>query len=582
MERRLAAILAADVVGYTRLMGADEAGTLQRFTTLRKETLEPLIAEHRGRIFKLIGDGLLVEFASVVDALACAEAWQDCVATHQATIDDDKRLKFRIGVNLGDVIAEGDDVYGDGVNIAARIESLAEPGSVYLSSDAYRHAKGKLDMSFEDLGEHALKNVSEPVQVYRVSADPLAAASALSSGSALPIPDKPSVAVLPFTNMSGDPEQEYFSDGITEDIITELSRLHDLFVIARNSSFSYKGKAMKAQEIGRDLGVAHLVEGSIRKAGNRVRVTAQLVEARSGNQVWAERYDRQLDDIFAVQDELTGHIIEALQRRLQRQSDARPARQTPESFEAYDFVLRATEYSQRVTAEANEEVRQLCERAIAVDPTYAEAYTRLANTYVQDWNQGWNQKVEDTLDRAEALALKATELNSDLAFAFAILEHLYLWKKEHDKAIAAGGRALELDPNNSDTLAIHSMTLSWAGQPKEALRAVVKAMRLNPHHPHWYHFVHALALFEGQQLDDAVAALRRGVARSPQFMANHFYLAITHAEQGQESEARAATAELTRISPAMTLNAAHRLLPYRDPNRLQHCLDRLQQAGLPA
>ena len=581
MERRLAAILAADVVGYTRLMGADEAGTLQRLTELRQQNLEPLIAEHHGRIFKLIGDGLLVEFASVVDALACAQAWQDCVASHQAAVDEERRLTFRIGVNLGDVIVEGDDIYGDGVNIAARIESLAEPGGVYLSGDAHRHAKGKLDIGFDDLGDHDLKNVAEPVQVYRVSADHLAAASAPAKPAALPLPDKPSIAVLPFTNMSGDPEQEYFSDGITEDIITELSRIGDLFVIARNSSFSYKGKSLKVQEIGRDLGVAHLVEGSVRKAGNRVRVTAQLVEATTGNHVWAERYDRELDDIFAVQDDVTEQITEALQSRLQRPAEVRSERQTPQSIEAYDCILRAIEYSQRVTVEANAEVRVLCERALALDPDYAEAYTRLANTYVQEWNQGWKQHPEETLDRAEALALKATEINSGLAFAHAILEHLYLWKKEHDKAIASGERALALDPNDSDTHAIHAMTLSWAGRPVEALSAVEKAMRLNPHHPHWYHFVHGLAFFEAQRLDEALAAFRRGVARSPQFMPNHFYLAVTYADQERNSEARAEAAELIRLNPAMTLNSAQRLLPYRDRSRLEHCLNGLQEAGLP-
>ncbi len=581
MERRLAAILAADVVGYTRLMGLDEAGTLQRLTALRQQHLEPLVAEHHGRIFKLIGDGLLVEFASVVDALACAQAWQERVASHEAAVDEGRRLTFRIGVNLGDVIVEGDDVYGDGVNIAARIESLAEPGRVYLSSDAYRHAKGKLDVSFDDIGEHDLKNVAEPVLVYRISAMPTDAAPVSAGSAVLPLPDKPSIAVLPFTNMSGDTEQEYFSDGITEDIITELSRLGDLFVIARNSSFSYKGKSLKAQEIGRDLGVAHLVEGSVRKAGNRVRVTAQLVEAATSNQVWAERYDRELDDIFAVQDEVTERIIEALQSRLQGKADVRPERQTPQSIEAYDCVLRAIEYSQRVTQEANADVRKLCERAIALDPDYAEAHARLANTYVQEWNQGWNQRQEDTLDRAEAISLQAIELNSGLAFAHALLEHLYLWKKEHDKAIAAGERALELDPNNSDSLAIHAMTLGWAGRAADALPVMKKAMRLNPHHPHWYHFVYALALFEVQELDDALASLHRGVARSPDFMPNHFYLAVAYADLERDAEAKAEAAELMRINPAMTLQSAHRLLPYRDQNRLEHCLRGLRRAGLP-
>jgi adenylate cyclase len=298
LERRLAAILAADVVGYTRLMGLDEAGTLRRLTDLREKVLAPLIAEHRGRIVKLMGDGLLVEFTSAVDCVVCAMAWQEQVTNAEAVGDVDKRLQFRIGINLGDVIVEGDDIHGDGVNIAARLEGLAEPGEICFSGDAYRQVRGKIEADFEDLGERELKNVAEPVRVYRVRALRSDGASTGRGAEPLPLPDKPSIAVLPFANMSGDAEQEYFSDGITEDIITELSRFDDLFVIARNSTFSYKGKSVRVQEIARDLGVAYVVEGSVRKAGARVRITAQLIEAASGNHIWAERYDGELENIY--------------------------------------------------------------------------------------------------------------------------------------------------------------------------------------------------------------------------------------------------------------------------------------------
>jgi len=291
MARRLAAILAADVVGYTRLMGADETGTLRRLIELRLQVLEPLIAEHHGRVVKLIGDGLLVEFASVVDALTCALAWQTAVMERQGEVDEDKQLKFRIGINLGDVIVEGDDIHGDGVNIAARLESLADPDEIWLSGDVYRYAKGKVRAEFEDMGERDLKNVAEPVRIYRIAQGRSGTVASAATTKTLHSAEKPSVAVLPFNNMSGDPEQDYFSDGITEDIITELSRFRELFIIARNSSFSYKGKSTKVQEIGKDLGVTYIVEGSVRKAGNRVRITAQLVEAVSGNHIWAERYD---------------------------------------------------------------------------------------------------------------------------------------------------------------------------------------------------------------------------------------------------------------------------------------------------
>jgi TolB-like protein len=308
LERRLAAILAADVVGYTRLMGLDEAGTLRRLTDLREKVLAPLIAEHRGRIVKLMGDGLLVEFTSAVDCVVCAMAWQEQVTNAEAVGDVDKRLQFRIGINLGDVIVEGDDIHGDGVNIAARLEGLAEPGEICFSGDAYRQVRGKIEADFEDLGERELKNVAEPVRVYRVRALRSDGASTGRGAEPLPLPDKPSIAVLPFANMSGDAEQEYFSDGITEDIITELSRFDDLFVIARNSTFSYKGKSVRVQEIARDLGVAYVVEGSVRKAGARVRITAQLIEAASGNHIWAERYDGELENIFDLQDEITRSI----------------------------------------------------------------------------------------------------------------------------------------------------------------------------------------------------------------------------------------------------------------------------------
>jgi adenylate cyclase len=580
MERRLAAILVADVVGYTRLMGADEAGTLGRLTEIRQHVLEPLIAEHHGRVVKLMGDGLLVEFASVVDAVTCAVAWQSGVAEREVAADEDKSLKFRIGINLGDVIVENDDIFGDGVNIAARLEGQAEPGGICLSSDAYRQAKGKVKVDFEDLGDQDLKNVAEPIRVYRVAGQRPRSGTPSPANKPLARSSKPSVAVLPFTNMSADPGQQYFSDGITEDIITMLSQIPGFSVIARNSSFVYRDAA-DIRKVGRDLGVGFVVEGTVRRAARRVRVTAQLIDSKSGYHIWADRFDRELDDLFAVQDEVTDRIVEALQVRLRGRYEARPQRQAPQSFEAYDLVLRAIEAGLRFLEEANAEARDLCERAIILDPYYAEAHARLANTYLQEWNQGWNRCIEDTLDRAELLALKAIELNDELAIAHAMLEHVCLWKKEHDRAIRAGERALLLDPNNSDTLAIHAMTLSWAGRPEDALPVVEKGMRLNPHHPHWYHFVHGLAFFEVQRLEDAVMAFRRGVARAPQFMPNHFYLAVAYGEQGRDLEASAEATEVIHLNPAMTVEYARHLLPYRDRGRLEHCLSSLQRAGIP-
>ncbi len=384
MERRLAAILAADVVGYTRLMGADEAGTLRHLTELRQQVLEPLIAEHRGRVVKLMGDGLLVEFASVVDAIACAVAWQERVAEHEAKGDEDKRFKFRIGINLGDVIVEGDDIHGDGVNIAARLEGQAEAGGICLSGDAYRQAKGKVEVGFEDLGEQVLKNVAEPVRVYRIAGDRSSTGAVSPAREPLALPDKPSIAVLPFINMSGDPEQEYFSDGITEDIITELSRFRALFVIARNSSFHYKGTSPKVQDVGRELGVAYVVEGSVRKAGNRVRVTAQLVESESGNHVWAERYDRDLEDIFAVQDDLTRTVVSTIAGRIEAVGHRRASRMSADSLQAHDLVLRARRHTYAFTRPDNAEAQKLLARAIALDPSNARAHAALSMSHMLD------------------------------------------------------------------------------------------------------------------------------------------------------------------------------------------------------
>ncbi|MDX1575979.1 MAG: adenylate/guanylate cyclase domain-containing protein, partial [Kiloniellales bacterium] len=362
-------------------MGDDEAGTLRRLTELRQQVLEPLIADHRGRIVKLIGDGLLVEFASVVDALACALAWQDGVVERETAADEDTRLRFRIGINLGDVIVEGDDIHGDGVNIAARLEGLAEPGGICLSDDAFRQVRGKIAAEFEDLGEQDLKNVAQPVRVYRIAASgsqPLPGESREKPREEpLAMPDKPSIAVLPFLNLSGDPEQEYFSDGITEDIITELSRFRGLFVIARNSSFRYKGQSPRVQDIGRALGIHYVVEGSVRKFGARVRVTAQLIEAESGNHLWAERYDRDLNDIFAVQDEVTQAIVAALPGRLDAAAFEKGRRRGTESLSAYDYLLRGEWFLQR-GGPADSEALAMFEKATEADPNSARAYARIA------------------------------------------------------------------------------------------------------------------------------------------------------------------------------------------------------------
>jgi adenylate cyclase len=407
LERRLAAILAADVVGYTRLMGADEAGTLRRLTELRQEILELLINEHHGRVVKLMGDGLLVEFASVVDALACAVAWQNRVSEQEVATEEDKRLQFRIGINLGDVIVEGEDIHGDGVNVASRLEGLAEPGGIYLSDDAYRQVRGKVEAEFEDLGELALKNVAEPVRVYRVATAVSGTASAKPASRPLSLPEKPSIAVLPFTNMSGDPEQEFFADGISEDLITALSKIRWFFVIARNSTFTYKGQAVEVTQVARELGVRYVIEGSVRKAGNRVRITAQVVEAASGNHLWAERYDRDLKDIFALQDEMAQTIVGAVEPELSAAEREHAARKPPESLDAWETYQRGLWHLWSFTRDDNAETQRVLRRAQELDPSFATAYAFESYSHYLDAMLGFSEAPDESLAAALTAAKRA-------------------------------------------------------------------------------------------------------------------------------------------------------------------------------
>ncbi|MFQ5954960.1 MAG: adenylate/guanylate cyclase domain-containing protein, partial [Kiloniellales bacterium] len=375
-RRRLAAILSADVVGYSRLMGEDEAGTLAALKTHRKEIVDPKIAEHRGRVVKLMGDGMLVEFASAVEATQCAVEIQRAMAQRNAAVPKDRRVEFRIGINLGDIIVDGDDIHGDGVNVAARLEALAEPGGICIPRDLRNQVRDKLSVTFEDMGEVEVKNIARPIRVFRVDHTPLPSRDSQpgAGGTAAALPDKPSIAVLPFLNMSGDPEQEYFSDGLSEDIITELSRFRHLFVISRNSAFVYKGKSTKARDVAKDLGVQYVVEGSVRKAGNRVRVTAQLIEAEADRHVWAERYDRDLEDIFAVQDEITTAIVATLPGRIEAASQERAERKLPENLAAHEFVMAGKTLHHRSNPKDNEEALRLLDRAIELDPKYAHAH----------------------------------------------------------------------------------------------------------------------------------------------------------------------------------------------------------------
>ena len=485
VERRLVAILSADVVGYSRLMGEDEAGTLGRLMAHRAAFVDPTIAEYQGRIVKLMGDGALVEFPSVVDAVECAVAVQRGMAERNADTPDDQRIAFRIGVNLGDIIIEGDDIHGDGVNVASRLEAIAEPGGVCVAGSVHDQVRGKVDLVFTDGGLVELKNIGRPVQIFRWHPAPKSDGPATSATppvqepTSAPAATQSVIAVLPFDNMSGDPEQEYFSDGITEDIITELSRFRELHVIARNSSFYYKGQAVKVQDVGRELGANIIVEGSVRKAGNRVRVTVQMVDAESAAHIWAERYDRELEDIFAVQDEITQSIVSVLPNRLRSAMAERVQRKSTESLSAYEYFLQGR-WIYLNSAGADPSAVTLLDRAIDIDPTYAQAHAVLANLYAYSrfslgvWYGEPESKAKSYIDNALKFGKNDSTIHT-------LVGESFYWLGEVDSAKFHLERAMQLNPHDINTPIVYGATLSGAGDPADGLRWIEKGLEMDPH-----------------------------------------------------------------------------------------------------
>ena len=618
MERRLAAILAADVAGYTALMGADEAGTLERLTGLRQDFLEPLIADHHGRVVKLMGDGILVEFPSVVDAVACALAWQAGVA------ERDEVLRFRIGINLGDVIVEGEDIHGDGVNVASRLESLAEPGGICLSGDAYRQTRGKVEATFEDLGEQRLKNVAEPVRVYQYLLDtpapgrarPRAAPTkrslrlavvvggsmllvivtglllwqrpwasreepASEANMALPLPDKPSVAVLPFANLSDDPSQEYFADGLAEDLITDLSKISDLFVIARNSSFAYKGQQVKVRQVAEDLGVRYVLEGSVRRIGDQVRINTQLIDATTGGHVWADRYDGKFDDIFAVQDAIMAKVVEALELHLtDREREQQGEGPETDSLEAYDLVLQARKLLTRFDHKAAVEARDLLQRAVEIDPSYVEAHTLLGFYFFDEWRV-WGRQRDQNLARALELGDTAVELDPSDPAPHVLLAMVYQFRREFDAANAAADRALALQPNDAIALSNLGSMLVWAGRSEEAIDLLQQAIRLDPFHPPNYLERLADAYAGVGKYEQCIEAAERGVAINPNYVGLHVSRAGCYAALGRIEEAKAAAAQILRTNPRFTLKAFASYAPFSSQRDREQRVNLLRIAGVP-
>jgi adenylate cyclase len=579
MERRLAAIFTADVAGYSRLVGADEEGTIDRLSAHRRELIEPKIAEHQGRLVKTTGDGVLAEFASPVKAVRCAIDVQHGMAARNVDIPEGSRIEFRIGINLGDVVVDDDDIYGDGVNIAARLENIAEPGSVFISRAVRDFVTDTAELVLEDLGERELKNIAKPVQVFRIAAP--AQAVAASQAPAPAVPQKPSIAVLPFTNMSGDAEQEYFSDGMTEDLITDLSKISALFVIARNSSFAYKGRLVKVQEIGRDLGVRFVLEGSIRKSGNRVRITAQLIDAESGGHLWAERFDRDLTDIFATQDEVVEKIVRALAVTLTQGEEKRLGRRGTANVAAYEAVLRARELLGGATRETVAQARAMYQRAIELDASYAVPHAGLAATAVSNYVSDWADDPGAELDQAERWARRALKLDESEPFAHMALGHVLLWRRDHDGALAEFRSMIALDPNFAQGHSATGLALMYAGRAAEALEAFALSKRLDPHYPSIVLHYLAQANFSLGNCGTAAKQLLERIARTPGTDSSRMMLAACYGHLGRVEEARAAWAELLKVNPDFSLEQRERVLPYKDPRDFARIADGLAKAGLP-
>jgi adenylate cyclase len=579
--RKLTAILSADVKGYSRLMSADEVTTIRMLASYR-ERMTTLIGQHRGRVIDSPGDNLLAEFASAVDAVQGAVEIQRELKQRNDALPAEQRMEFRIGINVGDVIVEGERIYGDGVNIAARLEGLADGGGICISGAVHEQVENKLPLSYAALGEQTVKNIARPVRVFRIVLEPGSATEGVELSESAPplaLPDKPSIVVLPFLNLSGDSEQEYFSDGITEDLITDISKLSGLFVISRNSSFLYKGKAVRPEQVSKELGVRYLLEGSIRKASNRVRITAQLIDATTGYHLWAERYDRELQDIFAVQDEVTEKIVAALQIKITPSEKERVRHAPTKNLEAYDFFLRGLEHHAQRTQDANLKARQMFEQAIALDARFAAAYAMLGRTYLTDLAFQLGRK-ESAAERLLIFAQRAVTLDNTLPIAHETLAYAYLGQKQYDQAVTAAQRALALDPNSADTHITLGEVLCFAGRPKEALPLIEQAMRLNPRYP-------ASSLWSLGQVyallgrsEEAITAVQRLLKHKPDHVTAHVLLAVLFSEQGRTEEARQEVAEILRINPQFSLTNVRERIPYKNPVALERMVAGLQKAGL--
>jgi adenylate cyclase len=576
-ERKLAAVLAADMVGYSRLMELDERGTLARLRTHRVELIDPAITKNQGRIIKTTGDGMLVEFQSVADAVRCAVEVQDRMRRRNADVSDDRRMEFRIGINLGDIIFEDGDIYGEGVNIAARVEQLADIGGIFVTAAVHGQVDGRLDVAFEDLGEKLLKNISRPVRVYRVLSTNPEGGAATDKAASRDAVVKPTVAVLPFTNMSGDAEQEFFADGLTEDILTELSRRRELFVISRTSTFVYKGQSANLREVAHKLGARYLVEGSVRKAGDRLRVTVQLIDTASDSHIWAERYDRTLDDVFAIQDEITSAIVATLPGRLEAAQHDQLTRTKPSNMAAYECVLTAKVLHHRSARDDNAQAQKLIDRALQLDPDYAHAYAWRGCILGQAWGYGWCEDKDITFNEVERALAKAVTLDDNDADVHRILAAVAITRNDMNRARYHQDRALELNPNYDLVVVQMGELFTWLGQSNEGVEWIRKAMRLNPHHParFWSHL--GKAYFVGRQYAQAIECFMRLSTMDAQ---QHAFVAASYGLLGDQTAATAHVARVRQLDPALDLRKLLATMHYTNEADLLHLRDGLTKAGL--
>lgn len=585
VDRRLAAIWAGDIAGYSRLMGVDEEGTLSQLKAHRKELVNPKITEHRGRIVKTTGDGMLVEFVSVVDAVRCAVDIQRGMVERNVEVPADKRIEFRIGINVGDIISDANDIYGDGVNVAARLEALAKPGGILVSRNVYDQVRDKLSFSFEDMGEQTVKNIARPIGIHRIEiaehdGPTVVKSAALALHPEQASAERPTIAVLPFVNISGDPEQEYFADGISEDIITGLSKLRWFFVIARNSSFTYKGKAVDVKRVSRELGVRYVLEGSVRKGGNRVRITAQLIDAATGNHIWADRYDGDLTDVFALQDEITKKVVAAIEPKLLEAEGIRSQSRSPEDIGAWDVLISANSLFWRLTKAECETAIAMLKRAVERYPAYAPAHSMLAFMLLVSGYLGWNY-MGPQVEQAGSLAARAAELDDSDPWAHLALGFVGFVRRRTDEATEECQRAIDLNPNFAAAHGYLGWALSFDGQCDEALAHLEQAIRMSPHDPQNAIFNTGIAVchYLSGRFVEAVGFGRKAVQQRSGFTAGYRIYIASLAQAGQIDEARATLARMKETHPDLSIEWIEKHVPYT-PGPMVKFLEGMRKAGL--